>query len=508
MKKLETRSFNIFRNATISIFCQFIAIVMGFVCRKALIQSLGLAYVGVTSLFSSIISLLSFVELGIGNAIVYSLYKPIADNDQKVISSYIRYYKKLYTIIAIVIFSIGSCAVPFIPNLVSIDYGIKENVYLMYFLTLAATSCTYLFASQKTLLIADQKQYIEKIVYQICHVIQITCQIVVLVKFKNYYLYLILQIIFALVNNITSALIVTQKYTFLKNESTRISKDRKINLFSDVKCIFLYKIGSSFLNYITNIFISYFCGLVILGKIANYILVLSTLSAVISQVTSAFSASVGNKRVSENGKNGDATFFKSLFVTVWIAGFFFTGYLLFANPLLTILYGKDCLVEYNIVFIIGLLYFVQDVHSISTIYRYSLGVFKKGKFAPLIASVINIVLSYVFYKLIGIPGLYVSTIISRVVTLGISDSYLINGDRKGVLAYFRQMVIYMSVLFSIFIPAYYISSKFIFSNMFILLIGALVFTVMFNLIWIMIFCKTDNFRYIISKIKPILKHNT
>ena len=262
------------------------------------------------------------------------------------------------------------------------------------------------------------------------------------------------------------------------------------------------------MNYITNIFISYFCGLVIFGKIAHYILVLSTLSAVISQVTSAFSASVGNKRVSENGKNGDATFFKSLFVTVWIAGFFFTGYLLFANPLLTILYGKDCLVEYNIVFIIGLLYFVQDVHSISTIYRYSLGVFKKGKFAPLIASVINIVLSYVFYKLIGIPGLYVSTIISRVVTLGISDSYLINGDRKGVLAYFRQMVIYMSVLFSIFIPAYYISSKFIFSNMFILLIGALVFTVMFNLMWIMIFCKTDNFRYIISKIKPILKHNT
>ena len=138
MVRSESRTYNIFRNAFVSVVCQCITILLGFACRKALIASMGLAYVGVNSLFSSIVSMLSFVELGIGNAIVFSLYKPIADHDTEKIKSFISYYKKIYNYIACAIFAIGIIVIPFLDKFVTANDGIRENIYVMYILWLGS----------------------------------------------------------------------------------------------------------------------------------------------------------------------------------------------------------------------------------------------------------------------------------------------------------------------------------------------------------------------------------
>ena len=509
MVRSESRTYNIFRNAFVSVVCQCITILLGFACRKALIASMGLAYVGVNSLFSSIVSMLSFVELGIGNAIVFSLYKPIADHETEKIKSFISYYKKIYNYIACAIFVIGIIVIPFLDKFVTANDGISENIYVMYILTLITTACTYLYAAPKTLLIADQNQYIEKIIYQVCHIAQVILQIVILFVWKDYYLFLVVQIIFSLSNNLLATYITNKKYPYLKTPSRKISRENKYALFTNVRAMFLYKVGSSFLNYVSNIFISYYCGLVFLGKIANYILILSTLSGVVTQLTSAFSASVGNKRAIESSSDCKNTFFQALFVTVWITGFFAVGYFLFADQFVAIIFGQDCIVDYNVVIVIGALYFVQDTHSISTTYRYALGVFRKGRYAPLVASILNIIFSVIFYKLIGVSGLFIATILARLLTLGIVDAYLIIGGRTGVLSYYYQMFKYILVISVLFLSMKFIMDMIHIHNIVLFIVCATSFAVIYNLIWYMIYRNGGHCRYVISRLVdaiPIFRH--
>lgn len=500
MVRTESRTYNIFRNASVSVVCQFITILLGFACRKALIASMGLAYVGVNSLFSSIVSMLSFVELGIGNAIVFSLYKPIAEHDTEKIKSLINYYKKIYTYIACAIFVIGVAVIPFLKHLVSVDDGITENIYAMYILTLLATVCTYLYAAPKTLLIADQNQYIEKIIYQVCHIAQVVFQIIVLFVWKDYYLFLVIQIVFSLANNLLATYITNRKYPYLKEPARKVTKENKRTLFTDVQAMFLYKVGSSFLNYVSNIFISYFCGLVFLGKIANYILILSTLSGVVTQLTSAFSASVGNKHATDSSGTCRNTFFQSLFMTVWITGFFAVGYFLFADRFIALIFGPDCIVDYKVVIAVGALYFVQDTHSISTTYRYALGVFRKGRYAPLIASVLNIGLSILFYKLIGVSGLFLATIVARALTLGIVDAYLVIGGREGVVAYYWKMIKYIAVIGGLFLSMKLVVDRIDIDHILLFFASALGFTVAYNLIWYLIYRNNDDCKYLMERL--------
>ena len=488
----KSRTFNIARNAVVSLVCQLITIFLGFACRKALILSLGLAYNGANSLFSSIINLLSFVELGIGNAVIYNLYKPLAERNNSLIAEFIHYYKKVYTIIALSVFMIGCIMVPSLKLFVTVEDGIRENVYWMYILTLIATSCTYLFAAEKTLLIADQKQYIERTIYQITHICQVISQIVVLFVFKSYYMFLIIQIIFTLLCNVISAVFVNKHYNYIKGKCTSLSKKNRKNLFRDVKATMFYKVGTSCLNCIDSLFVSYLCGLVVLGKIANYTLILTTLSGLISQFTNAMSASIGNKSVLDSKEDITESFFDSLFLVVWISGFFFVSYLLLVNPFVSIVFGKDCVLAVEIVFSMGLLYFVSQVHSISATYRYAIGVFQQGRYAPLVASVLNIVLSYVLYKLIGVPGLYISTIIARVLTLGIVDAYYIIGGFAGVYIYFKKIFVYFTAIMALYCTLRSICGLWSIDSVFKWGITAICIGVVYNLLWLVLFSKTKN----------------
>lgn len=496
----RSRSFNIVRNAGVAILCQIITIILGFICRKVLIDSMGLAYVGVNTLFTSIISLLSFVELGIGNAIVYSLYKPLADNNINKISCLMAYYKRIYTVIGFSILIIGTIVIPFLPYLVHVEDGIKEDIIVMYLLSLLATGCTYFYAAPKTLLIADQKQYIEKLIYQLSHIVQVVMQIIVLFILKDYYAFLVIQVVCALLNNILSNIYVHKKYPYINQLSSQISLDDKQSLFKDIKAMFLYKVGSSFLNYASNIFISYFCGLILLGKISNYILILGVLSGLITQITSSFSASIGNKTASESKDACRETFSKALFLSVWAAGLSWTGFILFSDNVVTLLFGADSQIEFAVLYWCATLYWVQDVHSISTSYRYALGVFREGRYAPLLASFINIIFSIVGYYFLGVKGLYIAPIISRILTLGIVDSYLINGNRNGVLWYFSEMIKYFLILSGILIVSRYLLSHVDAYNWSSLIFYIILYTGVFNFVWILIYYRTDNFKYIYKRV--------
>ena len=499
------RSYNIFRNSAVTIICQLITIVLGFVCRKALIATLGLPYAGASAIFNNIIGMLAFLELGIGHALTYSLYKPIADNNIDQINACIHFFTKLYHWIAVAVFVVGLAFIPFLDKIVNVEQGVQENVYILYMLTLAHTCSTYLMAAPKTLLIADQKEYIVNIIYQICHIFQVILQVVVLFVWKNYYLFLFIQIAIALVNNFWTSTLVHKRNPFLKTVGPVIDENIKKDMLENIKSTFLYRVGTSFLNNVSSMFVGYYCGLTLLGKISLYTLILSTMSNLLRKTSNSFTATIGNKGAEESIESSRATFFKSHFLISWLGFFFFGGYLLFSNDVVTLFFGKDCTIEFSLMLIIGLLSLVGNIHSISGTYRFALGFFRKGRLAPLFAAIANIVLSFAFYHLFGVIGIYLAPITARVIIMGGVDSYLVVGCYKGIATYFFVMFKYILAFAIIYIPCYYFMSIFGSLTILQLIVYAVLYMVLFNLVWLIIFHNNRYCKSVIVSIKSIFK---
>ena len=110
----KTRTDNVVRNMGVGTFFQILSLVLGFVSRTIFIHILGSEYLGLNSLFTNILTILSFAELGIGNAIIFSMYKPLATKDTKKLKKLIKFYKKTYTTIGLIILGIGLLIIPFI----------------------------------------------------------------------------------------------------------------------------------------------------------------------------------------------------------------------------------------------------------------------------------------------------------------------------------------------------------------------------------------------------------
>lgn len=499
------RTYNIFRNSAVTIICQLITIVLGFVCRKALIVTLGLPYAGASAIFTNIIGLLAFLELGIGHALTYSLYKPIADDNKDQINACVQFFTKLYHWVAIAVFVVGLVFIPFLDKIVNVEQGIQENVYIMYMLTLAYTCSTYLMAAPKTLLIADQKEYVVNIIYQICHIIQVVLQVLVLFVWKDYYLFLILQVVVALLNNFWTSTLVYKRNPHLRKGGPAIDKNIKKDMLENIKSTFLYRVGTSFLNNVSSMFVGYYCGLTLLGKISLYGLILATMSNLLRKISNSFTATIGNKGAEESIESSRATFFKSHFLITWIGFFFFGGYLLFSNDVVTLFFGEDCTIEYSLMMLIGLLALVGDIHSISSTYRFALGFFRKGRLAPLFAAIANIVLSFVLYQLFGILGIYFAPIIARVLIMGGVDSYLVVGGYKGIATYFLVMLKYALAFALIYLPCYCIMSRLGSLNLPRLILFAVLYALLFNTLWLFVFHNNQNCKSVIAAIKTVFK---
>ena len=156
----ESRTKNSFKNFQFGAITQVINTIFSFISRTIFIKVLGEEYLGVNGLFTNILTVLSFAELGIGNAIIFSMYKPIAENNKDKINALMKLYKKAYNIIGIVVLLIGICVVPFLDFIIKDPPNIHENIEMVYLLYLLNTSLSYFFTYKKSIISAQQKEYI------------------------------------------------------------------------------------------------------------------------------------------------------------------------------------------------------------------------------------------------------------------------------------------------------------------------------------------------------------
>jgi len=352
-----SRTKNAIRNSYVGLIAQVITLFLNFINRTFFIKLLNVEYLSLNGLFSNILSILSFTELGVGTAIAYALYKPVAYEEKEKIKSLLNYYKKVYRIIGITIFGLGLALIPLFPFIIKEVPDVKESIYLIYILMLASTSVTYFFSYKCTLLNVNQQNYLVTLFTNTSKVALVIFQIIFLLLTHNYIVYLLLQIFFNILGYILISIKTNKMYPYIKEKNIKpLDKNEKNEIYKNIKGVFLYKLSPVILNGTDNIIISSFIGFTYVGYYSNYYLIVNSLVLFISQFNTAIHSGIGNLIATEDGSKNESIFKKIVYFDFLIYGFCGILVLVLMNDFITIWLGKEFLLS-NIVLVSIVLFF-------------------------------------------------------------------------------------------------------------------------------------------------------
>lgn len=503
MKK-NSRTDNAIKNTKITILCHVIFLICSFICRTIFTKKLGAEYLGIGGLFANILTLLSFAELGLGSTLVYRLYKPFAEEDYNKINLYLKLYKKIYSIIIIVISVVGLAIIPFLKYLVEAP-DVKESLILLYLLYLSQTIASYLFVYKKTLLTANQKDYIVSLFNELFNVIMNVVQCVILIFFQDFILYILAAIICGIANNIACSIYVEKKYKFLKDEvQGKLSKEEVDVLKKDTKGLMMTKIASTAFNGTDNIFISSFIGIRFVGILSNYTLVLTTINGLMNKVFSSVTASIGNLVASsEDRDKTENVLLKMFFLNTAMYSYICVGLTLLIGEFVTQYWvGNDFFLENAVIILAIFELYIRSIHYPIYTTRNALGLFSQYRIVFVLAAILNILLDFVLVKPLGIAGLIIATIICRGVTY-IIDIYVVYkfGFNKSPKKYYCNLIKW--VIFAILC---YVISLFTINfvteiSILFFIIRIIIITFIYWLLFIIVFGKNEETKYYINLIK-------
>lgn len=495
----DSRIKNSIRNAIVGFGGQGLIILINFWSRGIFIKFLSVEYLGVNGLFSNVLAILSLAELGVGSAIIYSMYKPIAENDKKKIQALMNLYSKSYKIIGLVIATVGILITPFIRYIIK-DNGNIGNIELIYLIFLLNTVVSYFFAYKRSIISADQRGYIVSGYKYAFNVTKVVIQVLILYISKNFIAYLLVQVFCTALENIFIAKKADKLYPFLKdkNKESLTVKEKK-DIFKNIRALMIYKISSAMLDGTDNIIISASVGVKSVGVLSNYTLIIGSLSMVISQITDAIIASIGNITSKESKERQIEVFNIILFSTFILYGGSSVCLLLLINPFISIFFGQQYILSNLTVIVLVLNYYIYGMQNVIWIYRSIMGLFVYGKFRPIVSAIVNMAVSIILAKYIGLLGVLMGTTITRIITNIWYDPIIIYkyGFKSSVKKYYAQYVKYVFQLLLVIITVGIIVS-FIPNNLnivifFIKIVICLISTI---IIFIIIFRKKYEFRYL------------
>ncbi|MBE5838867.1 lipopolysaccharide biosynthesis protein [Butyrivibrio sp.] len=405
-------------NVIITFICQVIFIIISFVCRTVFAYVLGAKYLGINGLFNNVLYVLSFVELGIGNAFARMLYKPLHDHDDSQIRTHLFFCRKMYCIIVFAIFVLGMAIIPFIKFLMNedFDYG---NIFYLYLLFLADTLISYAFVYKKTLLIADQKNYTVELFALISNICCNVLQIVILYFTYSFELYLSVKVLVSLLCNFLISLRADKEYPeikdFVKNHG-EISRAEKLKFRNDVKGLFMEKIASVSFNGTDNIFMTAYSGITTVGIVSQYTLILTAINSFLSKIYSPLTSTLGHLSVNQSKASIEKIFRKIYFFNSAVYGLFFCGLLLLIQQFVSEIWLND---QYFLstlpVALLVIEVCIRGIHYPVFMARSAFGIFSEKRFVFVICAVLNIVLDFLLGSKLGISGIFMATIISRAI---------------------------------------------------------------------------------------------
>lgn len=447
MAKIE-RTKNASRNIFFGVILKAYQILVPFLMRTAMIYLMGVQYLGLNSLFTSVLQVLNLAELGVGSAMVYSMYKPIVEDDDTTICALMKLYRTYYRVIGLIIAVVGCALTPFIPYLIKSDVPAGINIYILYLLNLGATVLSYwLFAYKNSILQAHQRTDVVSKITLITNTIQYGLQLFVLWAFHNYYLYVIVMLAAQALTNIVTAVCADKLYPQFKPKGSMPRCEvKRIN--RRIRDLFTAKLGAVIVNSADTIVISAFLGLTVLAVYQNYYFIITSIIGFVTVIFSSVTAGIGNSLVVETKEKNFSDLIKFTFIICWIAGICSCCFLNLFQPFMEIWVGKDLMLGFSAVVCFVVYYYVYEVNQLLNTYKDAGGIWHEDRFRPLITAIANLGMNLLMVNYIGIYGIILSTVLSMVI---VGMPWLIHNlfstlfPQKYMASYLRKLFFYIFV---------------------------------------------------------------
>ena len=385
-----------------------------FVSRGVINYSLGEQYLGLSSLFTAVLQVLNMAELGFAGSIVYNMYKPLAEGDTETVCYLLAYYKKIYRTIGFIVLGSGAAVMPFVPNLIKGTYPSEINIYLLFGIYLVNTSISYfLFAYKTSLLEAVQRMDLSKLAYTIVNIIQYMLQVLALVMFKNYYLFVIFMVLGTAAKNIVAAVMANRYYPQYQCRGEITSK-LKGEIITRVKGLLVCNISAVAYSTVDSIILSALIGLSSVAIYGNYVTVMSGVSNFVAIIRHSMQASVGNSVASESVEKNynDMLLWQFLFsvIATWCVACMLSLY----QPFMEMWMGKDLLLTMLDVVLICMWFNVSVVQHSFFLYLSGNGMWWDLRGPYIGSTVFNLTFNILLGKLFGITGIIFSSLLSSV----------------------------------------------------------------------------------------------
>ena len=500
------RTENSIRNTVYGLGGQLLGVIFSFASRTLFIYILGANYLGVNGLFGNILSMLSLAELGVGSAIIYSMYKPLAENDEGKIKAIMGLYATAYRIIGCAVALLGISLLPFLNFLIR-DKPKIPNLSIIYLLFLGNSVITYFFAYKSSLIMADQKNYINTINQVRFTFAQNIIQMTLLFITKNYLLYLTVQVIVSFFMNYSISKKADKMYPFLKNgKKEYLDKECKKSIFKNTGAMMSHKVGGVVVNSTDNILISTFVGVYWVGLYSNYVMIIGMINGILSQIFTALTASVGNLNAIESDKKSYDVFNILFFMNFWVYGFCSICLLILFNPFIIVWLGSKYIMNDYVVIMIVVNFFVMGMRQTVLLYNTTLGLFWNYRFKPWFEAVINLIASIILLKKFGIAGVFLGTFISTMTTSFWVEPYILykRGFKMPIKLYFVNYIRYTVITIIATIIAQLICSYFITFTILSLACKALICLIIPNLLFVVLFYKTKEFKHLQKMVNSML----
>lgn len=410
-----SRSDNVVRNLVWGFSQKTISLLLPFLTRTVLLKVLGADYLGLNSLFISVLNIMSLAELGVSDAIISTMYKPIATGDTKTICALMNFYKKIYRIIGCAIFVMGLCATSFIDKLIKGTPPPDVNIRILFLVYLFNTSVSYfLFAYKNCLFIAHQRNDVISKIGTMLLLIQNLVQIILLFAFKNYYCYVIVLPLISVLSNILTALLANRIFPQYSGCGELHEKEKQ-EIKKKTLGLLLARVSATIRSSIDSIFISAFLGLTVVAMYSNYFYVCTSVAGIIRIIETSLIASVGNSIVTENIEKNYNDFNKFTYILQWIVGWCSICILCLIQPFMRLWVGEKLMFNDTMAVLTAIYLFVSCICLIRSIYTQALGMWWNLRYISIFDIMINTILNLLMIKLWGAYGILTATITDIVI---------------------------------------------------------------------------------------------
>ena len=492
------------RNLKFTLIAQIVTIAMSFVTRTCLVRILGIEAVSLNGLFTQVITAISLAEMGVGTAIVYNLYKPLAEGDHEKVSQLMNLFRTAYWIIGAATMIIGIILIPWLPYLITditSDISYIRTVYLMF---IFQSSVSYLFSYKIALMNADQNGYIYTRIYTVFKLIGTVLILVALIISRKYLVFLGANILLSIATDLYASRVAQKKYPYI-NKRAKLPKGEKKQVFSNIRNLFIMQFAGRVVDSTDNILISSLISTILVGLYSNYMVVIGVFKQLSDKLMAAAAPSMGNLFVTDDTDSKEKNLYRLTFVFYIYASIAAVGTYACIQPFISIWLGQEFLLDLPVVFVLSFLYFVAIIYEPLKNAMYLTGYFAIGRNISFASAMINLIVSVILGRHIGLIGIFIGTMCTYAVeiitkTYYLFKLYLKKSAKQYVLLWFRMILVFLAELWIV----HFINNQLSLSALPAFLIMGLLSVLITGIAVTLVFFRTDYYAYVLWLLKTYI----